>query len=135
MEHIVEYAHTVYGHGSVKSFQTQSEAVEFAESIMERFRCIWLVEWAEYQTGAGKWKWGYVYYWWSTAVTASEWGERPDAGYGRPARRKYPVPYRPFRYKSARFAHLNVRASPVREMDEPGFSEAKRTEGVESGHA
>ena len=118
MEHIVEYAHTAHGAGHSRSFKTHKEAVEFAET-RGGFRCVWLAEWAEYQTGGGKWRTGFVYSWWSPAVAeATEWGEPPKTDYGRPAGRKYHVPYRPYRYKSAKYAHLNVRATPVPEPDE-----------------
>jgi hypothetical protein len=113
MYHMVEYSDNPYHGGSSKDLSTQKEAVEFAERMMKRYRCIWLAEWAKFQTGSGKWVSGYVYYWWSQAVTTSDWGKCPDAGYGRPARRKYITPYRPLQFRSKSMAHLNERASPV----------------------
>ena len=132
MNHTVEYSDHPYHGGAAKGFSTQKEAVEFAESAMKRYRCIWLGEYGEFQTGSGKWLKGFVYYWWTPTVSASDWGPCPDAGYGRPAGRKYLTPYRPRIYKSRRWAHLNVRASPVRDPADFRRREANRTPNVEN---
>ena len=126
MRHSVRYSNAAYQDMHEKNFQTQKDAVEFVESIQGRYRYIWLSEFGAYQTGGGKWVSDWVYYWWSSAVTETEWGECPDAGWGRPAFRKYHTPYRPLFHKSKRFAHLNVRASPTGNRIEAPSSQGER---------
>jgi hypothetical protein len=125
MRHNVRYSNAAYQDMHEKNFETQKDAVEFVESIEKRYRYIWLSEFGEHQTGGGKWVTDWVDYWWSSAVTETEWGERPDAGWGRAAFRKYHTPYRPLFYKSKRFAHLNVRASPMATRVEAPSSQTK----------
>jgi hypothetical protein len=107
------YSNAGYHDIHEKRFDTQKEAVEVAEASMKRYRFVWLSELGEYQTRKGKWITGPVYYWWSSAVSETDWGGSPDAGYGRPADSKHLAPYRPLLYKAKRFAHLNVRALPT----------------------
>ncbi len=126
MRHNVRYSNAAYQDMHEKIFQTQKDAVEFVESIEKQYRYIWLSEFGEYQTGGGKWVMAWVYYWWSSAVTETEWGERPDAGWGRADFRKYHTPYRPLFHKSKRFAHLNVRASPTGNRSEAPSSQGER---------
>jgi len=126
MRHEVRYSNTAYQDIHEKIFQTQKDAVEFTENIQKRYRYIWLSEFGEYQTGGGKWVTGWVYYWWSSAVTETEWGEPPDAGWGRPTDRKYLIEYQPLLYKSKRFVHLNVRASPTGNRSEAPSSQGER---------
>ena len=126
MRHEVRYSNTAYQDIHEKIFQTQKDAVEFTENLQKRYRYIWLSEFGEYQTGGGKWVMAWVYYWWSSAVTETEWGERPDAGWGRADFRKYHTPYRPLFHKSKRFAHLNVRASPTGNRIEAPSSQGER---------
>ena len=113
MRHNVRYSNAAYQDMHEKNFQAQKDAVEFVESIEKRYRYIWLSEFGEYQTGGGKWVMAWVYYWWSSAVTETEWGERPDAGWGRPHRLRSLIKYEPLLYRGLNLAHLNVRASPV----------------------
>jgi len=56
--------------------------------IESRYQYIWLLEWGIYTAG-GKKLTNYIYYWWSPAVSQTNWGECPDAGWGRPTDRKY----------------------------------------------
>lgn len=107
------YSNAAYLDIHEKVFQTQKDSVEFAEAVLTRYRFVWLSEWAEFQTGSGKWITGWVYYWWSPAVSETEWGRCPDAGYGLPSGRKHLAPYRPLFYKPKRFAHWNARALPT----------------------
>jgi|SRR5208282_817626 len=114
MTHIVSYSNAPYQDLHEQFFRTHPDAVEFAERFGKSYRYIWLCELGEYQTGTGKWVRDWIYHWWSAAVTETDWGECPDAGWGRPESRKHLAPYRPVLFKGKRYAHLNVRASPTR---------------------
>jgi hypothetical protein len=111
--HIVRYSNAPYQEIHDKALQTQKDAVEFAEAVLKIYRYVWLSEFGQYQTRSGRWVTDWIDTWWSPAVSETEWGECPDAGYGRPAFRKHLVPYRPLLYKAKTFAHLNARALPT----------------------
>jgi hypothetical protein len=117
MMHEVKYGHSASHSINARIFSTQKEAVEFAESIEKQYRYIWLSEWGEYKTPGGRRFQAWIDYWWSPAVTKTDWGECPDAGWGRPVRRKRLVQYRRILYRGKR-AHLNERASASAEMVE-----------------
>jgi hypothetical protein len=69
----------------------------------------------------------WIDYWWSPAVTKTDWGKCPDTGWVRPQGLRSLVEYQPLLYKGARFAHLNVRASPTRDTVKAVPGETGRT--------
>jgi hypothetical protein len=127
--HVVRYSNAQDHDLHEQSFPTQKDAVEFVEKIESRYQYIWLLEWGIYRVG-GKKLTGYIYYWWSRAVSQTNWRECPDAGWGRPTDRKYLIEYQPLMYKSKRFAHLNVRASPTgNRIEAPSTRGERRPDG------
>ena len=123
--HLVEYSNTAYQDIHDTLFQSQKDAVEFIERTQRRYKYIWLLEFGRYKRGAN-WVTCWIYYWWSPAVAETDWGECPDAGWGRPTDRKYLIEYQPLLYKPKRFAHLNVRASPTGNRSEAPSSQGER---------
>src|ERR1700739_3404498 len=109
----VRYSNAAYQEFHDKSFSTQKDAGEFAERLLQSYRYIWLSEFGDYRTAGGNWVRDWIVYWWSAAVTETEWGECPDPGWGRPAGHKYLREYRPIVFRSKKRAHLNVRICPT----------------------
>jgi hypothetical protein len=115
VSHIVRYSNNADPEHHEQLFPTQKDAVEFAETILKSYRYVWLLEWGKYRNISRKQFSGYIYYWWSPAVAKTDWGECPNAGWGRPKGRRHLVEYQRMVYKTERWAHLNVRASATAE--------------------
>ena len=96
-----------------QGFRLHEDAIEFAKNVLKQHRFVLLLESGVYRNRGGKRLTGWIYYWWFPAVTKTDWGQCPDAGWGRPLGRSSLVEYQPRLYKPKSLAHLNVRASPT----------------------
>lgn len=114
MKHWVRYGESADPDSRGQSFWLHEDAIEFAENALKQHRFVWLLEYGVYRDGGGRRLTGWIYYWWSPAVTKTDWGECPDAGWGRPAGRRSLVKYEPLLYRQgSKYARFNVRASPT----------------------
>jgi hypothetical protein len=115
MRHRVTYSASADRNFQDQRFQLHEDAIEFAENMLKQHRFVWLLEYGRYRNRGGRRFTCWIYYWWSPAVTKTDWGECPDAGWGRPRGRRSLVKYEPLLYSDvSKNAHLNVRASPTR---------------------
>jgi hypothetical protein len=116
--HIVEYSADGYLRRHEEIFYTQKDAVEFSENLPSAYKYVWLLEWGEYQTQRKNWVQSWIYYWWSPAVTTTDWGPCPDSGWGYPPSRRFLTKYRRKDYSvNSRHSYRNVRASPIKARD------------------
>lgn len=93
----VKYSNSVFNDANqyCRYFTTKSYADEYAETIRNRFRSVWLLERGSYGTNAtGSRRKSWINIWWSPAVVR-EWGDPPDPGWGRPIGRRSLVRYQP----------------------------------------
>lgn len=112
--HGIEYSADAYSGRHYKIFDIQKDAVEFIERLPPAYKFVWLLEWGEYQTQRKNWVQSWIYYWWSPAVTATDWGPCPDSGWGCPPSRRFLVRYRPKLYPdNGKYSYRNERASPI----------------------
>lgn len=93
----VEYSNSMFNDAIkyCRYFKNKARAIAYAETIRQRFRCVWLLECGSYETNAaGHRRRSWIYFWWSPAVVP-EWGSPPDAGWGRPINTRSSVRYQP----------------------------------------
>jgi hypothetical protein len=126
MRHSVRYSNSAHHSFRDQTFHLHEDAIKFAENVLKQHKYVWLSEYGRYRNRGGKWITCWIYHWWSPAVTKTDWGECPDAGWGRPHGRRSLINYEPLLYKASRFAHLNVRASPTRETVKAPSSQGER---------
>ena len=115
MRHIVMYSAFADRGIREQDFALHEDAMRFAEDMLKQVSYVWLSEYGTYTQRGGRRFVRLIYYWWSPAVTKTDWGECPDRRRGRPHGRRSLVEYKPLRRTGSKFAHLNVRASPTRQ--------------------
>jgi hypothetical protein len=127
MRHRVMYGNSADHNSPDQCFRLHEDAIEFAENMLKQHRFVWLLECGRYRNRGGRRLTCWIYYWWSPAVTKTDWGECPDAGWGRPQGRRSLVKYEPLLYREgSKYAHLNVRASPTRNGAEAPSSQTNQ---------
>ena len=115
MRHWVRYSDSADPNFRDRSFRSHEDAIDFAEKVLKRHGFVWLLEAGAYRNSGGKRLTSWIDYWWSPAVAKTDWGECPDAGWGRPLGRRSLVKYEPLLYREgSKYARFNVRASPTR---------------------
>ena len=93
----VDHSHSVFNDTTryERYFASKERALDYAEAIRHRFRCVWLLERGYYEiNAAGHGRRSWIYFWWSPAVVP-EWGSPPDTGWGRPMNTRSSVRYQP----------------------------------------
>jgi hypothetical protein len=114
MRHWVRYSDTADPNFRDQSFRLHEDAIQFAEKALKQHKFVWLLQYGVYQNSGSKRLTSWIYYWWSPAVTKTDWGECPDAGWGRPLGRRSLVKYEPRLYiEGSEYARFSVRASPT----------------------
>jgi hypothetical protein len=93
----IKYSNSVFGDANqyCRYFTIKSDAHEYAETIRNRFPCVWLLERGSYGTNdTGSRRKSWINIWWSPAVV-QDWGDPPDQGWGRPIHMRSSVRYQP----------------------------------------
>ena|ERR1700730_6077418 len=127
MRHMVMYSASAYRGIRERNFSLHEDAIEFAEDMLKQVKYVWLLEYGTYKQKGGRRITSWIYHWWSPAVTKTDWGECPYAGWGRPCGRRFLIEYEPLLYQTKGSAHLNVRASPTRITVEAPSNQTERT--------